>query len=68
MKETENMNREELIAEIKRLREQPKVTIDDYDKVANSEHYGYYITLYIDGCEYIGTLRLYKDEEGTVME
>jgi hypothetical protein len=68
MKETENMNREELIAEIKRLREQPKVTIDDYDKVLNSEHMGYYVTLYIEGCEYIGALRLYKDEEGTVME
>jgi hypothetical protein len=68
MKETENMSREELIAEVKQLREQPRFTIDEYDKVLHSEHKGYYVTLYIDGCEYIGTLRLYKDEEGTVME
>ena len=45
-----------------------RFTIDDYDKVINSEHKGYYVTLYIDGCEYIGTLRLYKDEEGNVLE
>tara|TARA_A200000159_G_C7004941_1_gene207250 strand:+ start:214 stop:387 length:174 start_codon:yes stop_codon:yes gene_type:complete len=45
-----------------------RFTIDDYDKVINSEHKGYYVTLYIDGCEYIGTLRLYKDEEGKVIE
>ena len=68
MEETENMSREELIAEVKRLREQSKVTIDDYDKVLNSEHKGYYVTLHIEGCEYIGALRLYKDEEGMVME
>ena len=45
-----------------------RFTIDDYDKVINSEHKGYYVTLHIDGCEYIGTLRLYKDEEGKVIE
>tara|TARA_Y100001938_G_C8078884_1_gene427837 strand:+ start:934 stop:1104 length:171 start_codon:yes stop_codon:yes gene_type:complete len=45
-----------------------RLTIDDYDKVLNSEHKGYYVTLYIDGREYIGTLRLYKDEEGKVIE
>ena len=45
-----------------------RFTIDDYDKVINSEHKGYYVTLYIDGCEFIGTLRLYKDEEGKVIE
>ena len=45
-----------------------RFTIDDYDKVINSEHKGYYVILYIDGCEYIGTLRLYKDEEGKVIE
>jgi len=45
-----------------------RFTIDDYDKVINSEHKGYYVTLYINGCEYIGTLRLYKDEEGKVSE
>ena len=59
-----------------------RFTIDDYDKVINSEHKGYYmalkrlrytedllvVTLHIGGCEYIGTLRLYKDEEGKVIE
>ena len=45
------------------MTDEPRFTIDDYDKVANSEHYGYYITLYIDGCEYIGTLRLDRDWE-----
>ncbi len=45
-----------------------RFTIDDYDKVLHSEHKGYYVTLYIDGCEYIGALRLYKDEEGNVIE
>ena len=45
-----------------------RFTIDDYDKVINSESKGYYVTLYINGCEYIGTLRLYKDEEGKVIE
>ena len=45
-----------------------RFTIDEYDKVLNSEHKGYYVTLYIDGCEYIGALRLYKDKEGNVIE
>ena len=45
-----------------------RFTIDSYDKVLRSEHKGYYVTLYIDGCEYIGTLRLYKDENGKVIE
>ena len=46
----------------------PRFTIDDYDKVVNSEHKGYYVTMHIEGREYIGALRLYKDEDGTVME
>ena len=59
-----------LLEEVKRLREvdEIKFTIDDYDKVVNSEYKGYYVTLYINGCEYIGALRLYKDEEGKVIE
>ena len=61
---------QDLLAEVKRLREvdEIKFTIDDYDKVGNSEYKGYYVTLYINGCEYIGALRLYKDEEGKVIE
>ena len=55
-------NNENLLAEVKRLREQPSVTIDEWDKVLNSEHEGPYVTLYLDGKEYIGALRLYKDE------
>ncbi len=59
----------DLLAEVKRLREQPRVTIDDWDKVVGSEHEGPYVTLYLeDGREYIGALRLYKDEEGNVIE
>tara|TARA_R100000005_G_C4963959_1_gene179534 strand:- start:896 stop:1099 length:204 start_codon:yes stop_codon:yes gene_type:complete len=54
--------REELLAEVKRLREQPKVTIDDWDKK------GPCVTVYLEGCEYVGTLRLYKDENGKVIE
>ena len=61
----------EMLLEVKRLREQPRVTIDDWDKVVGSEHTGPYVTLYFeDGSEYIGALRLYKgiceccDEEG----
>ena len=60
-----------LLAEVERLREQPRVTIDEWDKVVGSEHTGPYVTLYFeDGSEYIGALRLYKgiceccDEEG----
>ena len=51
-----------LLAEVKRLREQPKVTIDDWDKK------GPCVTVYLEGCEYVGTLRLYKDENGKVIE
>lgn len=59
----------DLVAEVKRLREQPKVTIDEWDKVLNSEHEGPYVTMYLeDGREYIGALRLYKDENGKVVE
>ena len=54
---------DELLAEVKRLREQPRVTIDDWDKVVGSEHTGPYVTVYFaDGSQYIGALRLYKGE------
>ena len=52
-----------LIAEVKRLREElnyAKVTIDDWDKS------GPCVTVYHEGCEYVGMLRLYKDENGKV--
>jgi hypothetical protein len=52
----------DLIAEVKRLREQPKVTIDDWDKK------GPCVTVYLEGCEYVGMLSLYKDENGKVIE
>ena len=55
----------ELLAEIKRLREEltyAKVTIDDWDKS------GPCVTVYLEGCEYVGMLSLYKDENGKVIE
>ena len=54
-----------LLAEVKRLREElnyAKVTIDDWDKS------GPCVTVYLEGCEYVGMLRLYKDENGKVVE
>jgi hypothetical protein len=54
-----------LLAEVKRLREElnyTKVTIDDWDKS------GPCVTVYHEGCEYVGMLRLYKDENGKVIE
>tara|TARA_R100001443_G_scaffold106427_1_gene115813 strand:+ start:893 stop:1144 length:252 start_codon:yes stop_codon:yes gene_type:complete len=59
---------DEWSAEATQLRELPRVTIDEWDKVLGSEHTGPYVTLYIEGKEYIGALRLYKDEEGKVIE
>ena len=78
----EDMSKRELITLVKRLakqhdewrdkaerlRELPRVTIDEWDKVRGSEHTGPYVTLRIEGKEYIGALRLYKDEEGKVIE
>jgi hypothetical protein len=52
-------------AEVKRLRKElnyAKVTIDDWDKS------GPCVTVYHEGCEYVGMLRLYKDENGKVIE
>ena len=50
-----------LLAEVKRLRE--LFSIDE-----GSRDEGYCVTMRLEGCEYIGTLRLYKDEEGKVIE
>jgi hypothetical protein len=50
-----------LLAEVKRLRK--LFSIDE-----GSRDEGYCITMRLEGCEYIGTLRLYKDEEGKVIE
>ena len=51
----------ESLAEVKRLRE--LLSIDE-----GSRDEGYCVTMRLEGCEYIGTLRLYKDEEGKVIE
>ena len=40
----------------------PTVTIDEWDK------HGPCVTVYLDGCEYVGCLRLYKNEKGEVVE
>tara|TARA_R100000808_G_scaffold10990_1_gene28721 strand:+ start:14889 stop:15203 length:315 start_codon:yes stop_codon:yes gene_type:complete len=76
----EDMSKQELITLVKRLSmqheewrgkaleyaEQPRVTIDDWDKVVGSEHTGPYVTVYFaDGSQYIGALRLYKGECNT---
>ena len=54
-----------LLAEVMRLREElnhAKVTIDEWDKS------GPCVTVHLEGCEYVGMLRLYKDENGKVIE
>ena len=51
----------ESLAEVERLRE--LLSIDE-----GSRDEGYCVTMRLEGCEYIGTLRLYKDEEGKVIE
>jgi hypothetical protein len=56
-----NMMALKLLAEVKRLRE--LLSIDE-----GSRDEGYCVTMRLEGCEYIGTLRLYKDEEGKVIE
>lgn len=50
-----------LLEEVERLRE--LFSIDE-----GSRDEGYCVTMRLEGCEYIGTLRLYKDEEGKVIE
>ena len=46
------------------IREEPRVTIDEW----NTKPEGPCVTVYLDGCEYVGCLRLYKNEEGEVVE
>ena len=48
---------------ITKERELPRVTIDEWDNKG-----GPCVTLYLEDCEYVGMLRLYKDEEGKVIE
>ena len=54
---------DEWSAEAKRLRELPSITIDEWDNKGRP-----CVTLYVEGGEYVGMLRLYKDEEGKVIE
>jgi hypothetical protein len=68
----------ELVAEVKRLhkieQEHGRVTIDDWehkslgDADAHPEYGRPYVTVYHGGCEYVGLLRLYKNEDGEVIE
>lgn len=72
-----------LLAEVKRLRkieqEHGRVIIDDWEHKPNGyaledapyahPEYGQpYVTVYHGGCEYVGLLRLYKNEDGEVIE
>ena len=64
-----------LLAEVKRLRkieqEHGRVIIDDWEHKPDGEVVDYplpYVTLYHGGCEYVGRLRLYKNEDGEVIE
>lgn len=55
----------DLLAEVKQLREElnyARVTLDEWDKT------GPCVTVYHEGCEYVGCLRLYKNEDGEVIE
>ena len=53
-----------LLEEVKRLREEPRMTIDEW----NRKPEGPCVTVYMNGCEYVGCLRLYKNEDGEVFE
>ena len=53
-----------LLAEVKRLYAEPRMTIDEW----NTKPEGPCVTVYMDGCEYVGCLRLYKNEDGEVIE
>ena len=53
-----------LLAEVKRLYREPRMTIDEW----NTKPEGPCVTVYMNGCEYIGCLRLYKNEDGEVIE
>ena len=61
----------DLLTEVKRLRkieqEHGRVTIDDWEHKPHGDadaHPLPYVTVYHDGCEYTGCLRLYKNEDG----
>ena len=53
-----------LLAEVKRLYGEPRMTIDEW----NRKPEGPCVTVYIDGCEYVGCLRLYKNADGVVVD
>lgn len=55
---------DELRAEVKRLSEEPRMTIDEW----NRKPEGPCVTVYYDGCEYVGCLRLWKNADGEVFE
>jgi len=68
---------QDLVAEVKRLRRfnknltiEPRVTIDEWNTKpegnADAEPLPC-VTVYMNGCEYVGCLRLYKDEDGEMM-
>tara|TARA_R110002049_G_scaffold179497_2_gene346534 strand:+ start:1434 stop:1874 length:441 start_codon:yes stop_codon:yes gene_type:complete len=64
-----------LLAEVKRLseieQEHGRVTIDDWEHKPLGDVDAYplpYVTVYHGGCEYVGRLRLYKNEDGEVIE
>lgn len=72
-----------LVAELEKLRkieqEHGRVIIDDWEHKPNGvaledapyahPEYGQpYVTVYLGGCEYVGLLRLYKNEDGEVIE
>ena len=60
-----------LLAEVKRLYEEPRVTINEWDYKpdgnADAEPLPC-VSVYHGGCEYVGRLRLYKNEDGKVIE
>ena len=61
----------DLLAEVKRLRkieqEHGRVIINDWEHKPHGDadaHPLPYVTVYHGGCEYVGCLRLYKNEDG----
>jgi len=60
-----------LLAEVKRLYGEPRVTINEWDYKpdgnADAEPLPC-VSVYHGGCEYVGRLRLYKNEDGKVIE
>jgi len=64
-----------LLEEVKRLRkieqEHGRVIIDDWEHKPLGDADAYplpYVTVYHGGCEYVGLLRLHKNEDGEVIE